>query len=111
MKVVRGRCSAAWAVVEYHVTGLKLSGYLKHLLIAVLEFLGPMRTAYHTEMLAKYGVGVEKQLKAVTGIKRYLLYRTVLPAQETGACRCLCRRNLCCSGYYTGGVVLQCQAR
>ncbi len=88
-----------------------MSGYLQHLLVAVLEFLGPMLTADHTEMLTQYGVGVEQQLKAVTCIKRYLLYGPVLLAEETGAYGCLCRGHICRCGYDTCRVVLQSQAR
>ena len=94
--MIRGRCSAAWAVVEYHITGLKLPGYTEHLFIAIHESLGPVFTAYYTEMLPEYGIGVEQEVKTVTGIKGNLLMRAVFTAKETGAYGSLYRLDLSC---------------
>ena len=69
MQVVRGRCPTARAVVENHISGLKHLCNAQHLFIAVTQHLGPVLAAYHTEMFAQNGIGVEQQLESVTRIK------------------------------------------
>ena len=41
-----------------------------------------MFMTYHAKMLAQYGVGVDKQVKAVTGINGCLLLRTAVLAEK-----------------------------
>ena len=104
--MVRGRSPAARTVVEYHVIRFQLPGYAQHLLIAVTEHLGPMLAAYHTEMLAKYGIGVEQKVESVACIKGNLLDGAVLAAEETAAGSGLGRLHLRGCGYDTCGIVL-----
>jgi hypothetical protein len=47
-------------------------------------------------MLPEYRIGVEQEVKSVTGVKGNLLLRTVLAAKETGAYGSLCRLNFSC---------------
>ena len=108
--MVRGRCTAAWTVVEYHVTRLQLLCNLQHFLITVHELLGPMLTAHHTEVFAQYGIGVEQKVESVAGVKGNLLDGAVLTAEETAADSGLGRFHLGGCGYDACGVVLQCQS-
>jgi hypothetical protein len=69
-----------------------------------------MLTAYHTEVLAQYGIGVEQKIKSVTGVKGNLLDGAVLAAEETAADCGLCRFYLGGCGYDACRVVLQGQS-